>query len=317
MKKRVLIALVVVLGLVVTTSLVWAESSTPYILFKDDFEGDLSQWINVSGSGSIAPEDGNHVYKREGGSYVGATIATAGSESWTDYAFNVRLKQIDPPYFNLVFRYTDATHHYLLENSAYAPKVALFKKVGGGYIELARVDQPTNLNTWYQYRIVLHGSSIKVYVDDQLIIDLTDSSLPAGKIGVGAYSGSIYHFDDVVVTVLIGGVNWLPPISLPEWTLNDRATLPIKFQLYDVIGRLVSTDVAPVLTVTKAGGSAVQLPLTFITDDPENPYHYQVNYKPGEVGDYTVTIAVGGMTVGQIGFTVTEPPVANGKGKSH
>jgi hypothetical protein len=316
MKKTVVRAVLVALALAATVAVVSAGGSTPYILFKDDFEGDLSQWVNVSGSGSIVAEDGNHVYERAGGSYVGATIATAGSDTWANYAFNLRLKQLDPAYFNLVFRYTDPTHHYLLENSAYAPKVALFKKLGGGYIELARVEQPTNLNTWYQYRIVLRGPSIRVYVDDVLIIDLTDSSLAAGKVGVGAYSGSIYHFDDVVVTALYG-TNWLPPISLPEWTLNDRATLPIKFQLYDLEGTLVSTDLAPVLSATKTGGSPVSLPLTFVTDDPDNPYHYHTNYKPGEIGDYIVRVTVGGMTVGQIGFTVTEPPVANGKGKSH
>lgn len=309
MKNRLLIALVLVLALAATASVVWAAGVTPYILFHDDFEGDLSQWINVSGIGYIEAEDGNHVYHREGGSYVGATIATAGSENWTDYAFNLRLKQIDPPYFNLVFRYTDPTHHYLLENSAYAPKIALFKKIGGGYIELARVDQPTVLNTWYNYRIVLQGSSIKVYVDGDLVVNVTDSSLAAGKIGVGAYSGSIYHFDDVVVNVLVGETIWLPPISLDDWTLNENATLPIKFQLYDTTGNLICGDAQPTLQV-----DSQTLTPRFDSDG----CYYIANFRPGAAADgLTATVYVDSVEVGvSREFDIVEAGTPNGRGRS-
>ncbi len=118
------------------------------------------------------------------------------------------------------------------------------------------------------------------------------------------------------VAALNGSVLWLPPIALPDWTLNDRATLPIKFQLHDRQDDLLDTDVSPVLTVTREGGSALDLPLTFITDDLENPCHYHANYRPGEIGIYPAEVTVAGMKVGEIGLSVTEPPVAHGKGKT-
>jgi hypothetical protein len=136
-----------------------------------------------------------------GGSYVGGIVAAAGSTSWTDYTLEFDVQKASGSYFNVVFRYTDASHHYLLEPSSDAIHLALFKKVGGGYIELTspRPLQNTTAGTWYHYKIVVQGPSIKVYVDDVLQIDVSDASLPEGKIGIGAYHGSVAYFDDVQV----------------------------------------------------------------------------------------------------------------------
>lgn len=317
MKKRILIGLAVVLAVAAAASVVWASGPTPYIVFHDDFEGeDLSQWSNVDGFSEIVDDDGNKVLRHTGGEYVGAVTAVTGSDAWTDYVFEVDVKKISGTYFNLVFRYVDQSTYYMVEGgSSGQTAIALFKRVGSGFTQLDRVPQVTTNGTWYHYMIQAEGDSIKVWVDGALKFNVTDAAYPAGKIGVGGYSSQA-HFDDVVVTALYG-TQWLPPISLPDWTLNDRATLPIKFQLYDLDGNLVTCDLTPVLTVSKLGDSSADLPLTCMADDSDNPYHYHVNYKPGEVGDYTATVRVGAMTVGEIGFAVTEPPVANGRGKSH
>ncbi|TRZ54176.1 MAG: DUF1080 domain-containing protein [Dehalococcoidia bacterium] len=170
--------------------------------FSDTFDGDLSQWTNISGSGAIVEDNGNNVYGRTGGSYVGAVVAVTGSESWDDYVFEFDVKKVSGNYFNVVFRYVDQNNHYLLEPSADEVHIALFKKVGGGgYTELTatRPLQNTTPSIWYHYKIVVQGDSIKIYVDDVLKFDVTDTSLSAGKIGVGAYAGSTVYFDNVYV----------------------------------------------------------------------------------------------------------------------
>ena len=78
----------------------------------------------------------------------------------------------------------------------------MFKKVGGGgYQELTspRPLQNTTQGAWYHYKIVVQGPSIKIYVDGVLKINVTDSDLAAGKIGIGGYAGSVAYFDDVQV----------------------------------------------------------------------------------------------------------------------
>ena len=190
-------------------------------LFNDTFDSGLSQWTQISGTWAIADDSGNNMCSITGGSYVGGVVATAGSSSWTDYSLEFDVKKVSGNYFNVVFRYTDANNHYLLEPSSDSIHIALFKKVGGSYQELTspRPLQNTTQGNWYHYKIVAQGPSIKVYVDGTLKIDVTDNSLPAGKIGIGAYSGATAYFDDVQVMgvdpnqILIplngtGGVTW-------------------------------------------------------------------------------------------------------------
>lgn len=169
--------------------------------FTDTFDGGLSQWINISGSGAIVQDEDNNVYMRTGGSYVGAVVAVAGSTSWDDYVFEFDVKKVSGNYFNVVFRYVDQDNHYLLEPSSDQVHIALFKKVVGGYLELTptRPLQNTTSGTWYHYVIAVEGASIKVWVDGVLKFNIIDWSLSAGKIGVGAWPGSVAYFDDILV----------------------------------------------------------------------------------------------------------------------
>jgi len=170
--------------------------------FADTFDGDLSQWTNVSGDGAIVDDGGNNVYQRTGGSYVGAVSAVAGSDSWDNYVFEFDVNKVSGNYFNVVFRYVDQNNYYLLEPSADEVHIALFKKVGGSFTELAlpRPLQNTTPGTWYHYIIDISGNSIRVWVDGALMFDVTDSTFSAGKIGVGAYTGSTVYFDNILVT---------------------------------------------------------------------------------------------------------------------
>lgn len=170
--------------------------------FVDTFDGDLSQWTHISGTWAIIQEGLNNVCSITGGSYVGGVVATAGSEFWTDYSLEFDVKKESGNYFNVVFRYTDGGNHYLFEPSADTIHIALFKKVGSGsYQELTttRPLQDTNIGTWYHYKIVVQGPSIKIYVNNILKFDVTDFDLPEGKIGIGGYLGSTAYFDNITV----------------------------------------------------------------------------------------------------------------------
>lgn len=176
-------------------------------LFEDTFEADLIQWQHISGTWDIVSDIGN-VCSISGGSYVGGVVGYAGSEYWTNYSMEFDVKKVTARRFNVVFRYTDQDNYYLLEPSADCIHIALFRKVAtGGWHELTptRPLQDTTPGTWYHYKIVVQGPSIKIYVDETLKFDVTDFEEPAGKIGIGACAlseGAVY-FDNVEVT----GVN--------------------------------------------------------------------------------------------------------------
>lgn len=176
--------------------------------FIDNFDGDLSQWTNITGSGTIVDDAGNSVYQHTGGSYVGAVSAVAGSGSWTDYVFEVDVKKLSGTYFNLIFRYVDQGNFYMVEGgSSSGNQIKLYKRVAGAFLQIAPpADLVTTNGIWYYYVIQVEGPSIKVWEDGVLLFDVTDGAHSAGKIGLGGYS-SIVNFDNVLVVGKVMGLN--------------------------------------------------------------------------------------------------------------
>jgi hypothetical protein len=105
-------------------------------------------------------------------------------------------------------------------------------------------------------------------------------------------------------------VEWLPPITLPDWTLNENATLPIKFQLYDCSGNVLTTDLRPSLTVTPPGD------ITDLRFDPVE-YYYIANFRPLQNSEHTAFISLDSVQLGSQGFEVVEPGKANGRGRGN
>ncbi|GAG80049.1 unnamed protein product, partial [marine sediment metagenome] len=121
--------------------------------FIDTFDGDLSQWTNISGSGAIVDDADDYIYQHTGGEYVGAVSAVAGSGSWTDYVFEVDVKKLSGTYFNLVFRYVDQDNYYMVEGgSSGGIQIKLYKWVDGAHSLIPPAANLVTTNfTWYHY----------------------------------------------------------------------------------------------------------------------------------------------------------------------
>lgn len=176
--------------------------------FVDNFDGDLSQWTNITGSGVIVDDVGNNVYQHIGGLYVGAVSAVAGSGSWTDYVFEVDVKKLSGTYFNLVFRYVDQGNFYMVEGgSSGGTQIKLYKRVAGAFSQIATpADLVTTNGSWYYYVIQVEGLSIKVWADGVLLFDVIDGAHSAGKIGLGGWNSTV-NFDNVLVIGKVMGLN--------------------------------------------------------------------------------------------------------------
>ena len=88
-----------------------------------------------------------------------------------------------------------------------------FGTIDKKYIYCFRVDGSTTvfiaesklfeweLDKWYDLKLITEGNKFKFYVNDELVIEYTDTVYPIGKVGIGAsYSGTTAHFDDFSVT---------------------------------------------------------------------------------------------------------------------
>ncbi len=196
----------------VTVNFTDAGGSTT--LFSDDFSGNMSKWEEVyDGYGTVRITNGLLEMTPKVATSAGTThapLVAAGNTSWDDYTLNLKMKTVDqlrtgstPNPWEVgwvLFRYQDAKHFYYL---IYKPNgVELGKFVNDKQTFLATTSDPRmNIGSWDDYKIVVSGNNIKVYINDSKVIEATDGDSPlmTGKIGLYNEDAKVYY-DDVVVT---------------------------------------------------------------------------------------------------------------------
>jgi hypothetical protein len=169
------------------------------ILLADDFE-----------SGTISSE-----WKIEDGTYAvqnGILMAThvnagvsAGDASWTDYSIEskVRLNN-DGAYGGIMFRYQNLQNNYwlrLYKPASGAARAELIRRVNNAATVVTTYNYAFARNVWYNLKVVVRGSQIRVYLDDNKIIETTDTTYASGKIGLRNLTQTM-SADDVVVRAL-------------------------------------------------------------------------------------------------------------------
>ena len=59
---------------------------------------------------------------------------------------------------------------------------------------------PLELGTWHTLKISVHGTALRAYLDDKLMLEYTLAEPVSGKIGVWSKTDSMIEFDDFTVT---------------------------------------------------------------------------------------------------------------------
>jgi hypothetical protein len=171
--------------------------------FCDDFDdGNADGWTEINydpsrgtGEADFTVENGEYSLDSRAGGWV--AIANRGDSQWNNYAISVKVKKIEGSYWpDVFFRYQDLDNFYFVQLRS--NELRLRKRVVGGYSGIGSWSGTTNVYEWHTIKVVVNGDSIKVYLDGELRIDATDSSLTEGVAGLGAYN-SHCHFDDVCV----------------------------------------------------------------------------------------------------------------------
>ena len=165
-----------------------------YPPFKDDFEdGNADGWQLESGWG-VTQDNGNYVLQG-----IGHKWARAGSESWTDYTFETKIKLVEGG-AHVNFRVSQEGRYAIgvNEGGVYLMRT-IFPNV---HTQLAQAEFPFGKNIWSKIKITGKGNNIKVYVNDVLRINYTDNEpLLNGRIAFESFDNSKVYVDDINVTV--------------------------------------------------------------------------------------------------------------------
>jgi len=190
--------------ILVVLSLTCSPGYTEEILSRDDFEsGNADNW-QLDDGWQVVKENENFVLK-------GTNHAAARFLQKPVSTYNVQIKvnlKTNESSTHINYR-ADCERYFIGFNST---DIYLNKTYPcGSHFSLKSISEPHDINRWYKIKIIGDQGNIKVYVDDILKIDYTDSEpILTGGINLENLNGTVYY-DDLVITTdeLISGIQFV------------------------------------------------------------------------------------------------------------
>jgi pectate lyase len=167
-------------------------------LLKDDFSTRPEDWWTTLGEGDweiiTDPSNNNNLFEQS--SVAGGARAVTGIKT-KDQTIQVEARALEfgagpGRWFGVMARYVDDNNYYYVtvrnDNT-----VSLRKLVNGNIVVLRTA--PFNLTRfqWYELRLEAIGSSLRVYIDDELKLEATDTSFPEGRYGLAMYKAFVNY----------------------------------------------------------------------------------------------------------------------------
>ena len=167
-------------------------------LYADNFEaGNANGWNPLKGQWSIVQDGGSSVYLSE---KAGITVADA--TYGTDYWVEADVKEAaDRGDLGLIARFADSGNYYAFTYHAHTGNAKIEKRRNDENIVIQSVSglPEVEAGTAYKLRFETVGTSLKGYLNGQLVISAADPDLIGGKAGLIASSNRIVSFDNVLV----------------------------------------------------------------------------------------------------------------------
>lgn len=193
-----------------------AMSITPALsgTLVDTFDdGNMDGWLGGGTCEEWMIKKGELILKSESC----ANGYSVGETSWQDYTVGVSVKIVEHQN-NADFMETAAiavrgmefssSYYFGIGTAGLSPKRAQAYYLDGTIGPLGLL-QPQNyvsvpfeweLDTWYDLRVQVTGNQYEFYIDNNLVIEHTDDTFPAGKVGIGVGNNVSAHFDDFFIT---------------------------------------------------------------------------------------------------------------------
>jgi Flp pilus assembly pilin Flp len=136
----------------------------------------------------------------------------SGDPTWTDYVVRVRAILYQGDGYGVYFRAdgepgTANAYVFQYDPGYDRPHGSfLFRKVVGGAerTPFGRVRAPEAhqwYNTWHEIQIDVVGNSFTAYIDRQPVLQASDNSYPAGRVGLRAWDATVAGFDSLSVSL--------------------------------------------------------------------------------------------------------------------
>lgn len=178
-------------------------------LFREDFESeDVSRWNLAGGTWArtLDAETNSNVFSQSDDQPSDTLLAVAGDVSWRDVRVEADFKVLA---FNgssssymagVCLRLTDGENFYLVGLRGDSNQHMGIRLFGDNNTTLSESEEFSGVeNQWYRLRVDAIGSTLSVFVDDELVLEQTDAEHPAGGIGLCTTRATAV-FDNILVT---------------------------------------------------------------------------------------------------------------------
>jgi hypothetical protein len=100
----------------------------------------------------------------------------------------------------IIARVQNKDNYYILRANALEANVNLYKYAGGQRSGIKDGGARVAAGLWQELRLEVSGDRLRGSLNGQLVVEATDSTYKAGRVGLWTKADSVTCFDDVVVT---------------------------------------------------------------------------------------------------------------------
>lgn len=126
-----------------------------------------------------------------------------GSGVYGDVTITTRFKPISGTVdqaAGLIALVQDKSNYYIVRANALESNVNLYKYAGGRRSGIKDGSAKVAQGQWQELRLEIRGDKLRGFLNGQLVVEATDGTYKAGRIGLWTKADSVTCFDDVVVT---------------------------------------------------------------------------------------------------------------------
>ncbi|HEV8654004.1 MAG TPA: family 16 glycoside hydrolase [Candidatus Limnocylindria bacterium] len=130
-----------------------------------------------------------------------------GSGVYGDLTITIRFKPISGKVdqaAGVISRVQDKDNYYILRANVLETNVNLYKYAGGRRSGIKDGSAKVAQGQWQELRLEVSGNMLRGFLNGQLVVEATDATYKAGRVGLWTKADSVTCFDDVMVTPRAG-----------------------------------------------------------------------------------------------------------------
>lgn len=126
-----------------------------------------------------------------------------GTSVFGDLTVTMRFKPISGKVdqaAGIIARVQDNNNYYIIRANVLETNVNLYKYAGGRRSGIKDGGAKVAQGQWQELRLEVTGDRLRGFLNGQLVVEATDATYKAGRVGLWTKADSVTCFDDVVVT---------------------------------------------------------------------------------------------------------------------